>query len=388
MNLMITILLAAAIMAVLVGIHVMERKTPVHRHALGLRMFDNYGGGTNVAALGGYTNAYTGAVTEYSQANGTMTPTLKQFYDTELLENARDKLIFAQLGRRQPLPAHTGTTVEWRKFNTLPMFSQLVDSVIPEGTKLGMTSINVSIAEYGEFVPVSERLKTHALDDIIVNATEELGAAGGLTMDILVRKVLETGTNVVFADAYTAAGAYDSTPATEDALQTAIAAGKICNLTPDMINKARTNLVVGKAPTMQGNDYVAVVHPYAVYDLRSHPDWEKAHEYAQPEEIYNGEIGRLHGVRFVESNLAPIIKKTGQANATFKTMVFGKDAFGVIDPEDGGMETIVKGPEHGGPLNQFSTVGAKFETAAKILYQERMVTIWHGSSYSGTATAN
>ena len=70
-------------------------------------------------------------------------------------------------------------------------------------------------------------------------------------------------------------------------------------------------------------------------------------------------------------------------------MFFGKDAFGVIDPEGSGMETIVKSRDQvGGPLNQFSTIGTKFEVAAKILYQERMVTVWSGSSYSGVDSAN
>ena len=61
----------------------------------------------------------------------------------------------------------------------------------------------------------------------------------------------------------------------------------------------------------------------------------------------------------------------------------------MIDPEGAGMETIVKSKEQaGGPLNQFSTIGCKFETAAKILYQERMVTVWSGSSYSSTDSEN
>lgn len=358
----------------------------IRNWALDLRLFD---AGTVVNTLNGYTNAYTGVNTPYSPQAGTMTPTLKEFYDTDLLDNARDKLIFAQLGMKQPLPAHTGLTVEWRKFNTLPMFDQLVDSVIPNGQKLGMTVLTVSLMEYGQFVPVSTRLQQHALDDVILGATEELGAAGGLTQDIYVRNVLKAATNILFADVYTAAGAYDSTPADEDDLQTALAAGKIANLTPDMINKGVTNLKTLKAPTMQGNDYVAVVHPHVAYDLRKHPDWEKAHMYAQPEEIYSGEIGRLHGVRFIESGLAPIIKNEGDTYATYKTMIFGKNAFGVIDPAEGGMETIIKDKSQvGGPLEQFSTVGAKFETAAKILYQDRMVTIWHGSSYSATDAAN
>jgi N4-gp56 family major capsid protein len=107
------------------------------------------------------------------------------------------------------------------------------------------------------------------------------------------------------------------------------------------------------------------------------------------QQIFNGEIGELHGVRFIESNLAPIIKDDGDSKATYKTMFFGKDAFGVVDPEGAGMETIVKDrAQVGGPLNQFSTIGCKFEIAAKILYPERMCTVWSGSSYSGTDTAN
>ena len=116
----------------------------------------------------------------------------------------------------------------------------------------------------------------------------------------------------------------------------------------------------------------------------------EAHKYARPEEIFTGEIGELHGVRFIVSNLAPIIKGNGQSYATYKTMFFGKDAFGVIDPEGAGMQTIVHDAARaGGPLEQFSTVGTKFEIAAKILYQERMLTIWHGcANFQGSAVPN
>lgn len=352
---------------------------------LNLQLFADAGTLTN--ATGNYVNAYTGATTAFSGTD-TLTPTMKTFYDTDLLENHRDQLIFSQLGRKQNLPANHGRTVEWRKWNTLPNLSALTEGVIPTGEKLGMTSINVTLAQYGEYVAITDLLELHALDDVILGATEELGAASGKTADLLVRNVLITGTNILFADAYTTGGAYDSTPASESALQTALAS-KVANLTPDMINKAVTNLKVGGAPTFSGNKYVAVIHPHVAYDLRKHPDWIEAHKYAAVQQIFNGEIGELHGVRFVESNLAPIIKSSGQTYATYKTMFFGKDAFGVIDPEGSGMETIVKDKNQvGGPLNQFSTIGTKFETAAKILYQERMCTVWSGSSYSATDAAN
>jgi N4-gp56 family major capsid protein len=250
-----------------------------------------------------------------------------------------------------------------------------------------MTAITVSLAQYGIYVGVTDLLKLHALDDVIAGAVEEIGASSGKTHDLLVRNVLVAGTNILFADAYNGATKV-STPANEAGLQTALAS-YACDLTPDMINKAVTNLQVGGAPAFSGGKYVAVIHPHVAYALRSHKDWMEAHKYARPEEIFSGEIGELHGVRFIVSNLAPIIKGDGQTYATYKTMFFGKDAFGVIDPEGAGMQTIVHDAARaGGPLEQFSTVGTKFEIAAKILYPERMVTVWSGSPYSGTDAAN
>ena len=342
--------------------------------------------GTLVNATGNYINAYTGDVTAFTDSS-TLAPTMKTFYDTDLLDNHRDQLIFAQLGRKQSLPAHRGKTVEWRKWNTLPNLVQLTEGVIPTGQKLGMTSINVTIAQYGEYVAVTDQLDLHGYDDVIGGATEELGAASGKTNDLLVRTVVMANTNIIFCDAYNGT-TYQSTPSTEAELQTALAS-YTCNLTSDMIAKAVRNLKKGGAPTFSGGKYLAVVHPDVVYDLRKDPAWLEAHKYAQPQEIFNGEIGELHGVRFVESNLAPIIKGVGQTYATYKTLIFGKDAFGYVDPEGAGMETIIHGKDQiGGPLNQFSTIGTKMEMAAKVLYTERICTLWGGSSQSSVATAN
>lgn len=354
------------------------------RFALDLQLFAE--AGTLVNATGNYVNAYTGETEAFSGVND-LSPTMKTYYDTELLENHRDQLIYAQLGRKQALPARHGRTVEWRKWNTLPPCQRLIEGVIPKGKKMGQTVMTVTLAQYGEYVTVSDLLELHAVDDVILGAEEELGAASGKTEDLLHRETLKAGTNILFADAYSGT-TYQSTPTTEAELQTALASYK-CDLTPDMVNKAVTNLKTGGAPTFDRGRYVAVVHPHVAYDLRKHPDWLEAHKYAAPEQIFNGEIGELHGVRFIESNLAPIIKGTGQTYATYKVMFFGKDAFGVVDPDGGNLQTIIKDKRQvGGPLDQFSTIGSKFETASKILYPERMVTVWCGGSYSGTDADN
>lgn len=123
-------------------------------------------------------------------------------------------------------------------------------------------------------------------------------------------------------------------------------------------------------------------------DLRNHKDWIEAHKYAATSEIFNGEIGELHNCRFIENVFAPILggdyaNKAG--SVTYTTYFFGKDAFGIIDPDGGALEMIVKDKSQiGGPLNQFSTIGYKFETnGATILYVERVLRVMSCFSYSG-----
>lgn len=353
---------------------------------LNLQQFADAGTLTNATI--GYMNSYTGAKTDFVPGVTDLSPLNKVFFDTSLLDNARDELIFTQLGKKETLPANSGKTIEFRRWKTLDRVSQLTEGVIPTGQKLSMVAINATISQWGSYVTISDVLDNHAIDDARLGATEELGAAAGLTYDELVRDTLLGGTNILFADAYSGT-TYQSTPATEAALQTALGS-YTCNLTARMVNKAVTNLLKGaKMKKYSGGYYVAVVHPDIAEDLRNDPAWLEAHKYAAPDEIFSGEIGRLHGVRFMMSNLAPVIKSDGQTYATYKTIFLAKDAFGVIDPEGAGMETIMHSKEEiGGPLNQFGTVGVKFSMAAKILYQERMCTVWSGSSYSSVEEPN
>lgn len=314
----------------------------------------------------------------------TLSPTMKTYYDTELLENARSNLVFAQFGKKVPLPANKGRTVEWRKWDTLPNATSLVEGVVPSGQKLGMSTLTESLAQYGMFVAITDLLDLHAIDNVLLGATEELGASAGETEDILIRNKLMTNTNLLYCDTVT------NGTATAVTAWTGMAATNN-RLTPDMINQAVTIMKKNKVPTI-GGKYVCVIHPYCAYDLRASEEWIEAHKYAATTEIFNGEIGELHGVRFVETTNAPITTRTVASSATtavFSSFMFGKDGYGLIDPAGGGLEMIVKDKsEVGGPLEQYSTAGYKFEQACKVLYPERVLRIESCSKYSATAEAN
>ena len=347
--------------------------------------------GTLVNATGNYVNAYDGTTTAFDSKN-TLNGELKTFYDTELLENARIEMFYAQFAKKQALPANRGKTVEWRKWNTFAKASQLTEGVIPTGQKFGMSSKTGAINQYGTYATVSDQLELRAYDDVILGATEEMGASAAETQETLIRDALLVNTNVLYCDNITlATGAVAGTPtscATMEASATAMS-----KLTPDMVSKAVTKLKKDRVPTINGK-YYAVIHPSVAYDLRNSEGWLEAHKYAKPDEIFNGEIGELHGCRFIENVFAPVLSgdeyKNKAGTNTYATYFFGKDSFGIIDPDGGALEMIVHDKsEIGGPLNQFSTIGYKFETnGATILYPERVLRVMSCSSYSATDSAN
>ena len=327
-----------------------------------------------------------------------LSPELKAFYDTELLQNARAEMIYAQFAKRQPLPASHHGLVEWRKWNTFDRASKLTEGVIPTGQKFGVTTITGSVDQYGTYTTITDRLELRAYDDVILGATEEMGASAAETQEKLIRDCLLTGTNVLYCDnvdpatgAVATGSGVVATPAS--CAQMEATASAMSLLTPAMINKAVTILKKNRVPRIDGR-YYAVVHPSVAHDLRQCEGWIEAHKYAAPEELYNGEIGQLHGVRFLEDAFAPVLGGEDYQNKaggkTYASYFFGKDSFGIIDPEGGALEMIVhdKG-EIGGPLDQFSTIGYKFETnGATILYPERLLRVMSCSSFSATDEAN
>lgn len=123
-------------------------------------------------------------------------------------------------------------------------------------------------------------------------------------------------------------------------------------------------------------------------------EWIDSHKYANPENLYTGEIGKVAGVRFVVSTEAKI-DKGGSGNPTglavYHCLFLGEGAYGVTEISGGGLQTIVKQKGSAGtadPLDQRSSVGWKGLKVAKILIDNYLVDFMCCSTYSSSATAN
>ena len=315
----------------------------------------------------------------------TMTPEMKTFYEKRLIDQAEPRLVHDQFADYYPVPQNGGKTIEFRKYDSLPKASTpLTEGVTPDGQALNVTTITSDLHQYGGWTPLTDVLQMTAIDNNVVQATRVLASQAGRTMDSITRDVLAGGTNVLYAPKIGEGGA-------ETAVTSRATLDATCQLTSDLIARAATQLKAMNADPI-GTSFVGIIHPYVAYDLRRDPDWIDVHKYAQPDEIYNGEIGTLHGVRFVETSEAKIWKGTGcpAGLAVFSTLILGAHAYGSTEIEGGGLEHIVKQLGYGDdPLNQRASVGWKAHKTAERLVEQYMVRIESCSArYSATAEAN
>lgn len=227
-----------------------------------------------------------------------LSPEMKTFYSDYLIDNAKPNLVHDQFAQKHPIPKGRGKTIEFRKYSPLPKaLTPLTEAVTPDGGSLSMTIKEVTVKQYGFYITLSDMLILTALDNNLVEASKLLGNQAGETLDTITREVMNSGTNVQYADGQVVSRHLlvggDATPANNHLF------------TVNATRRAVRNLKSKKAKKISG-DYVGIIHTDIAYDLTGDPKWEDWRKYAKPEELYNGEIGKFHGVRFIETTEAKI----------------------------------------------------------------------------------
>lgn len=239
---------------------------------------------------------------------------MKTYYSDYLIDLAEPELVHDQFGQKHPIPKNGGKSIEFRKYDSLPKaLTPLTEGVTPNGQKLVMSVITATVKQYGGFIELSDILLLTAIDNNLLEATKLLASQAGRTLDTITREVLNGGTNVLYSggklDRTQLVGG-DATPANN------------CYLTVDDVRKAVRALKVQNAKRING-DFVGIIHPDASFDLMSDPKWVNVKTYSDPDGIYEGEIGKIEGVRFVETSEAKVFHAPDLASDTRTLAVNG-----------------------------------------------------------------
>ncbi len=295
---------------------------------------------------------------------------MKTYYSDYLIDNAKPNLVHGQFAQKLPIPKNGGKTINFRKFMPFSKATYpLVEGITPDGGFLSVTNLTSTVSEYGFYVTLSDVLLLTSIDNTLVETTKLLGNQAGTTIDTITREVLNGGTNVLYAGGVSARSSLTANS----------------KLTVDDVMRAARFLKTQNAPKIDGS-YIAIIHPDVAYDLMRDQEWIDAHKYSASTNLFDGEIGKIGGVRFVESTEAKIFG--GNEVGVYSTLVLGANAYGVTEVEGGGLKNIVKQLGSGGtadPLNQRATAGWKAIMTAERLVENYLVRIESASSFEGFA---
>lgn len=297
---------------------------------------------------------------------------MKTFYSKYLITFAEAELYHDQFGQKQNIPKNGGKMIEFRKYNPLAKnLTALTEGVTPKGNSLKVSTITSTVSQYGDYIELSDMLLLTAIDNNMLQATELLGSQAGRTSDTITREVINAGHNVMYGGGKTSR----ATLTKEDAL------------TSNLVRNATRILRKMNTKPFADGYFVGILSPDTAYELMGDPMWVDVAKYSTPEKMYKGEVGKMFGVRFVETTEAKVFKKGGAESIDVNsTLIFGQNAYGVTSIDGGGLEHITKQLGSSGtadPLNQRATVGWKLTKTAELLVDPYLIRIETGSQFTG-----
>jgi N4-gp56 family major capsid protein len=277
----------------------------------------------------------------------------KTFYDRLLLERLLPDLYFLKYGDKRPIPRNEGATINIRRFESLtPVTTSNLtganEGVTPADSALTITTVTATVAGYGAVMRFSDFIDMAAIDRVITESIELLTENANTSVDSIIQAVVAAGTNVYYVNGEAGRGSIQATD-TVSGLD---------------IRKARRIMRNNNVKPYDGRNYIGFVHPYVAYDLMSDPAWTNANQYAGAEQIFEGELGKIYGVRFLETTQAPVFTGAGVGGINvYGTLVTGRGAYAVPDIAGSSKPEVIYQPFGSGgpydPLNQQATVGWK-----------------------------
>ena len=293
-----------------------------------------FGAGENINTTVGYTDAENGTVTSYVEGGG-LSDEMRTYYADYLIDNAEPNLIHDQFAQKHSIPKNGGKSIRFRKYDPLPkLTAALSEGVTPTGQSLNMGAVEATVRQYGGYVELSDLLLLAAIDNNLVMATKLLGSQAGRTLDTITREVLCGGTNVQYGeDAVTA--------------RYLLVGGQESGnhyMSVDCIKRAVRFLKNQNAEKINGA-YACIIHPDCAYDLTNDANWKYPHQYCDTKELYEGEIGMIEGVRFVESTEAKVFHAP-DLTATSRTIACLAGAYSTLDAAGSATEGFGTGSKY------------------------------------------
>lgn len=291
-----------------------------------------------------------------------VTAAVNNYYDRAMLKAARPYLMHTRWAQVKDLPKNGSAVIKFRRYSLLTAnTTALTEGTTPSGAQLSITDVSGTVAQYGDYVTLTDFVQMTTLDPLLSETADILGQQSGNSIDQLCRDVMVAGTTVQYASTATS--------------RTTVTASM--KLTRQEIREA--------VRTLQGNDamkitsmvsptnafgssplnacFVGIVSENTLYDLKNESGWVPVEEYSSQKDVMEGEVGKMDDVRFVMTTNAKIFSAGGAGSIdVHATLILAKEYYGISRISGEAMKNIIKPLGSAGtadPLDQRSTSGWK-----------------------------
>lgn len=220
-------------------------------------------------------------------------PLYQGVLNRQLLTRSKPKLVMHQFGQKVKISKGKGKSLTFQQLSPLPKSKKpLIEGITPKGSALNVHELSAIAEQYGNYIATSDQFEFFTPDPppVVLKFNDLLADNAAETIDSLTGDVLISGTNVQYPNGKTA--------------RASLTASEV--MTIEEIRKSVRTLKGNKAKAFKDGYFVAIVHPDVSYDLMSDKAWQDVKTYSDPKDMYAGEVGRMYGVRFVETTEAPV----------------------------------------------------------------------------------
>lgn len=215
----------------------------------------------------------------------------------EVLFQAQPNLKFESICQtRTELGTTPGSTIKFLRYSSLTGKSEIAETDTVTTDSFSTSLLSITVTEHAKAVAFTELLLRQSADNVLDRAATILGMHYAKERDRIIRDELLTAPTTLYSN--------------DKADRASLTGTDTFNL--ELIRAAVENLATKKAPKFGGDAYICFVHPHQSRKLRSDGAWVNVANYADPSRMINGEIGRIDDVRFIETTMVPLIKKTTQ----------------------------------------------------------------------------
>lgn len=310
------------------------------------------------------------------------------YYDKQLLDYAKPQIVTAQFAQKKPFPKNKGTqTVRYFRPQVADRsrVSALTQGVpIANFQEISYTPIDVTLAQYGEAVKITDILSMVDLFSTLDGSVRMMGEDAGVYADFKCVEQIVTG--IDSGNKRYAQGLADYA-----ALHAATAAnGKL--VIKDFLG-AYTKLTKKRAKKPEGREYATIITPEQSYDIMDDAKFTDSGVRGNNKGLFNGELGRWYGNRLLVTTEGWTEDGAGSegtyvadaAEPIFSAMVLGRECLGapIMAGQSPFSPSIIVNDkaDSGNPLKQFMTAGWKAYWATLMLNDTWAVVVRSKSTY-------